>query len=268
MNDIAVDPNLASPVTMALSVRAHACPERLNWIAEHGFAAEYAPDPHRFDRLAADLDPHLAAGVPVRYHGFFPEYEIGHQDAAVAERALAIHTAALEAMHGRGQPVITVHVGLDRTAPLDHGRVVENLARTVQRGHELGITVCLENLRRGPTSHPGLLLAWAEASGAMITLDIGHALSSQHVQSGGPVLSKAEGLTALEFIDACGGRIREAHMYEREADRHYPPQDMILLAPIVDRLLEIGCGWWTIELDDYAEALSTRALLLAYLVVR
>ena len=61
-------------------------------------------------------------------------------------------------------------------------------------------------------------------------------------------------------------RLVEAHMYERETDRHYPPQDMAVLGPIIDRLLAAPlCTWWTIELNDCDEALATRALLLDYL---
>ena len=40
---------------------------------------------------------------------------------------------------------------------------------------------------------------------------------------------------------------------------------MTILGPIVDRLLDTQCRWWTIELDDYDDALYTRALLLDYL---
>jgi hypothetical protein len=40
---------------------------------------------------------------------------------------------------------------------------------------------------------------------------------------------------------------------------------MTVLGPIVDRLLATGCRWWTVELDDPAEALATRAVLLEYL---
>jgi hypothetical protein len=40
---------------------------------------------------------------------------------------------------------------------------------------------------------------------------------------------------------------------------------MSILGPIVDRLLETRCSWWTIELNEYAEALATRRLLLDYL---
>lgn len=247
----------AGSPTIALSAAWRACPERLHWIAQHDFAAEYAPHPAAFEALPRHIDPLLEAGTPVRYHGFFPDHEIGHQDAAIAEQALRVQGAALEAMHGRGEQVITVHVGLDRAAPLDPGRVVENLGRLVERGRQLGITCCLENLRDGPTSHPDTVLSWARETGAMITLDVGHALSCPQVQNGE--------LAATDFVSAFADRLWEAHMYERETDRHHPPQDMTILGPIVDRLLETRCAWWTIELDEYAEALATRGLLVDYL---
>jgi sugar phosphate isomerase/epimerase len=242
---------------IALSAKSHTYPQRLNWIAEHGFALEYAPDPEAFHILPQRLAPFLEAGILVRYHGFFPGYEFAHADREVARRGLEVHLSALEAIHGRGEQVITVHVGLRRQDPLDLGRAVDNLSRLVRRGSELGITVCLENLRRGPTSHPETVVEWATASGAMITLDIGHAVSCRRVQEGE--------LTPLDFVEAFSTRLAEVHMYEQERDRHYPPQDMSLLGPIVDRLLETQCAWWTIELDDPAEALATRAMLWQYL---
>jgi len=253
------------PLTIALSARWHTYPDRFRWIAEHGFALEYTPSPEAFDLLPKHVDSFLKAGIPVRYHGFFPDHEIGHPDPAMAERAVRVHVAALEAMHGWGEQVITFHVGIHWKAPIVPGRVVENLARLVEHGRGLGITVCLENLRRGPTSHPENTAAWARASRAMITLDVGHAVSCQRVQSGE--------LTALDFLGMVADRIFEVHMYERETAlrqaqdtaRHYPPQDMTILGPIVDRLLDTQCTWWTIELDDYAEALATRTLLLDYL---
>jgi len=249
--------HLGQRPTIALSAHWDTYPDRFRWIVDHGFAAEYTPNPEAFEDLPRHVAPFLATGVPVRYHGFFPEHEIGHRDRAMAERALQVQMAALEAMAGRGEQVITAHIGLDRKAPLDRGRAAENLARLVARADELGIAVCLENLRRGPTSDPETVLEWVRASGAMITLDVGHAVSCQRVQDGK--------LTALDFVEAFADRLLEVHMYEREADRHYPPQDMTVLGPIVDRLLATACTWWTIELNDTAEALATRALLQEYI---
>jgi len=243
--------------TMALSAHWHTYPDRFAWIAEHGFALEYSPNPEGFELLPRHLDALLGTGVPVRHHAFFPGYEIGHADAEVAERALRVHLAALEALQGHGEPVLTVHVGLNRADPLNPERVVTHLSRLVERAYELGGIVCLENLRTGPTSNPETVAEWARESGAMITLDVGHAVSSPRVQEGT--------LTPLDFVEAFADRLREVHMYERESDRHYPPQDMRVLGPIVDRLLDTQCRWWTIELVDYGEALTTRRLLHDYL---
>jgi sugar phosphate isomerase/epimerase len=242
---------------IALSVHWQVCPARLEWAVAQGFAIEYSPNPLAFDLLPVHLGAAIEAGVSVRHHGFFPRHEIGHVDASVAEQAVRVHMSALEAMHGLGEQVITVHVGLNPETPLDLGRVVANLSRVVAHAQELGIAVCLENLRRGPTSDPETVLAWARESGAMITMDIGHAVSCQRVQSGK--------LSPVDFVDMFADRLLEVHMYERETDRHYPPRDMTVLGPIVDRLLTTSCRWWTIELSDDDEALATRALLVDYL---
>jgi sugar phosphate isomerase/epimerase len=244
-------------LTIALSAHWHTYPDRFHWIAEHGFALEYSPNPEAFDELPKHLDPFLHSGVPIRYHGFFPRYEFGHHDPDLAERAVRVHIAALEAMQSRGEQVITFHVGLNRNIQIEPGRVVENLSKLVEHAHNLGITVCLENLRRGLTSYPETVAKWALDSGAMLTLDVGHATSNQYVQNGE--------LSVLDFVDIMADRLVEVHMYERESDRHYAPEDMAILGPIVDRLLTTRCTWWTIELNDSAEALKTRTLLLNYL---
>lgn len=255
-DDDPVEATGSQPV-IALSAKWHTYPKRLHWIAEHGFALEYTPNPASFELFPQRIAPFLQAGIPLRYHGFFPGYEFAHADPEAAKRGLDVHLAALEVMPGRGEPVITVHVGLRHQDPIDPGRALDHLARLVERGRQLGITVCLENLRQGLTSDPETVVAWAAASGAMITLDVGHAISSRRVLEGA--------LSPLDFVEAFASRLAEVHIYERETDRHHPPRDMTLLGPIVDRLIETQCSWWTIELDDYAEALATRALLLNYL---
>jgi sugar phosphate isomerase/epimerase len=243
----------AGGIAVALSARWYSFPERFRWIAENGFDLEYTPDADNLDRLAGQVDPFLRGGLAVRYHGFFPGRELGHADAALAEDALRIHKRALDALLGHGQPVITVHVGLDPRTEILERRAVDNLARLVEYGGKRGITVCLENLRRGPTSHPETLSAWSSKSGALITFDVGHALSCGSVTGGA--------CTAVEFLELVAGRIHEAHIYGRESDRHYPflrPEDF---RPLGDRLRQTPCRWWTIELEDYAEALETRQIV-------
>lgn len=244
------------PVTLAASAHWHTYPERFQWIATQGFALEYSPNPRAFEALPQHLDPILAAGIPVRHHGFFPGDEIGQCDGALADDAVRLHLAALDAMQGRGEQVITLHIGLQPDLPLDHQRAVDNLARITEYARQRGITVALENLRRGPTSHPDTLVNWASQAGTMITLDVGHATSNQYVLNGE--------LAAPDFVDAVANRLVEVHIYEKESDRHYAPADMRVLGPIVDRLLQTACPWWTIELNAYEDVLSTRKLLQDY----
>lgn len=248
---------LALPLTLALPVDGGSFPERFQWAAEQGFALTYAPSPEAFNLLPDHVGPFIQSGVPVRYHGFFPGYEIGDRDRSSAERALALHIRALESIQGYGEPVITFHIGLDPQFSIDPDRAVENLGRLVDRGKGLGITVSIENLRRGISSDPQTILRWAQATGAGITFDIGHAAGSEQVTGGKLSLSDVIGL-----FGAC---LVEVHFYEKEMDRHYPPQNMKMLGPMVDQLRGTACRWWTIELQDPSEALSTRALLLDYL---
>ena len=242
---------------IALTAGWQTYPDRFNWIRENGFALEYSPNPERLEQLPEHIAPFLGSNIPVRYHASFPEYEIGHQKDEIRERAMHIHRAALEAIQGHGQQVVTVHIGLKPEDNLNHEEALENLKRLVEYAARLDITVCLENLRRGPTSHPETIATWARESGAMITLDVGHALSSQRILDGEMIIQ--------DFLGLISDRIEEVHIYERETDRHYPPEDMTVLGPVIDRLLNLECRWWTIELDNYAEALATRDLLLDYL---
>jgi len=242
---------------IALSAKWHTCPDRINWITEHGFSLEYSPDPAQLGLVSKQLRPYLDAGLLIRHHAFFPGYEIGHGDREKRKRAMQVHLSALDTIRNLGEPFITIHIGLDVNDDIDFAAAVDNLARLADYGRAKGVTVCLENLRRGPASNPELLLRWAEESGAMITFDIGHAVSSRRVVNGE--------ITTVEFLDSISDRVVEAHVYEKETDRHHPPEDISVLGPVIDRLLLTACTWWTIELDDCEEALSTRRLLLDYL---
>ncbi len=247
----------AGDLTIAVAAKWSSFPGRLHWALAHDFAIAYAPDPQALDSLPRHVAHFRAVGIPVRYHGFFPGYEMGHPDPALAERGLRLHIASVEALAAPDPAILTVHVGLDWQAPLDPGRVVENLGRLAARGRELGVTVALENLRRGPASSPADIAAWARAADAMLTLDVGHAFGCA------PVLSGM--LTIHDVVELFADRLVEVHIYERETDRHYPPQDIAMLGPVIDRLLTTSCRWWTIELDDEEEVLATRALLRTYL---
>ncbi len=244
-------------LTLAVSATWRHGARRLDWIAANGLACAFTPNPDQLDLISQQLIPYIDHGMAVRHHGYFPGKEIGHANTAAAEDAMQLHFKAMEALQGIGEPLMTVHVGLDRTLPLDHHRAVKNLTRLVEHGKRIGVTISLENLRRGPTANPQILLDWARRSGAGITLDVGHAVSSRCVCN--------KTIRVGKIIDLVAARLVEVHVYESETDRHWAPRNMEILGPIVDRLITTSCRWWTIELEDTRDVLLTRQLLVDHL---
>ena len=231
---------------------------RLECLCSRGLGIEFTPDPDDFSTMPAMLAPILERGIPVRFHAFFPGYEIGDQDAGVANNAMKHQCRFLEVVASIATaPVITCHIGLDPEKPIEISRAGDNLGLLVRRAKELGATLALENLRRGPASDPRQVLSWAEAADSALTLDIGHALSSQMVHE--------KTMSMDEIVDLFTPRIVEAHYYEKETDRHYPPKDMRLLGPVVDHLVQTPCNWWTIELEDLQDIDRTVELTRNYL---
>lgn len=246
-----------TPVRLAVSAKYYEFPEKFIWLKGAGFDLEYTPDGADLECLPKHVDPFLSRGVAIRHHAFFPGQEIGNRNAHAAKQAMDLHFRMIDLIQGRGEPVVTVHIGLVPDIGIDHRRAVENLTRLVRYARNHGITVSLENLKHGPTSDPGTVLDWTAHSGAAITLDIGHAVSCDLVQKGT--------LDVDRIIDIFSDRLIEVHYYERETHHHHAPKDMSVLGPVVDRLQTLDCRWWTIELESREEILHTRHLLLNYL---
>lgn len=249
--------NVFENLTIAVSTQWHKFPQRFDWIAENGFAMAYTPSARKLELTQQQIAPYLLNGIPVRYHGYFPGFEIGNNDKDLAEYALSLHLNAIDAMVGFGDQVMTVHVGLVQEIVLDHDLVIRNLGKIVQYARERGVTISLENLRFGPTSNPETLLHWSGESGSSITLDVGHAVSCDKVRRGE--------LTVPHIIELFSPRLAEVHFYEYETDTHFAPEDMSILGPVVDSLLGTDCTWWTIELDRYEDILNTKKLVADYL---
>lgn len=199
--------------------------------------------------------PYIQKGHPIRFHGFLPGYEIGDVQPEAAQRALERHKAMVDAVSEYAEPVITCHIGLTRDRRISAKHAVANLTALVDYAAERGVTITLENLKQGPTAAPERHARWASLAGAMITLDLGHALSSE----------AARHMRIVEYIDKVADRLVEVHFYEKETDRHYAPIDMQILGPLVDRLAQTECRWWTIELENLPEMKATRRMALNFL---
>ncbi|MBN1837802.1 MAG: hypothetical protein JW820_18240, partial [Spirochaetales bacterium] len=74
-----------NPIAIALSARWYTFPQRFQWIAEHDFELEYTPGPEALDELPRHVGVLLERGRLVRFHGFFPGYELGDPDAGLAD---------------------------------------------------------------------------------------------------------------------------------------------------------------------------------------
>jgi len=200
----------------------------------------------------------MGADIPVRFHTRYFRYEMGHADRHEADKALEVHLETLKRMQGLSEPVVTVHTGLSPGIPVREKHIVDNLSRLVEYAARLGITVCLENLRLGHASDPHNIIKWAKTSGAGITMDLGHALGCSMVLD--------SEITPLEIADLFDSRIYEVHIYGREDERgHHPIRDLKPFHALIDRLLQTGCGWWTVELNDPEDAAATRNMIEDYL---
>lgn len=245
---------------LAVSAKWHQFPNQFEWLLAHGFAMEYTPNRKDLSLLLDHTRPYLERGVSVRHHGFVPGFEIGNANGRKAEIAMQLHFRILDAIQGIGEQVITFHVGLTRLAKIDSERVKDNLGRLVEYAGTRGITINLENLKNGIASNPETIKEWADASGSMITLDIGHAVSCEW--------RRVNCVSVPEIIDLFEDRLNEVHLYEQETDRHLAPENMDILGPIIDRLMMTKCHWWTIELEDRDEILNTRRLVSKYVEAR
>lgn len=89
-------------ITLAVSTQWHTYPDRFDWIAENGFAMAYTPNTLQLDHTEKHIEPYLKNGTSVRYHGYFPGFELGHNDPKLAEQALSLHMKSVDTMKGLG----------------------------------------------------------------------------------------------------------------------------------------------------------------------
>jgi hypothetical protein len=241
-------------LTLAGSARWSHGHERLDWLYAHDFAIEIAPDLENLNRLAPRIWPYVQKGLPVRFRTS-AGYEIGDAEPAAAQWALGRHMALVDAVSEYEEPVITCYIGLTRGRGVSGKHAVANLTTLVDYARKRGVTIALVNLKQGPTSTPERHVQWARRAGAKITLDLGHALSC----------SAAQRVKIDDYIDRVADRLVGVHFYEKKTYRRHPPADMQVLGPVVDRLAQTDCRWWTIALENLWEMKVTRRMALNHL---
>ncbi|MEI8080446.1 MAG: TIM barrel protein [Actinomycetes bacterium] len=247
-----------------LAICAHAAPTLTETIALASerpgpVCVEYSFDPNDLTKALRDSDTMrelAAADIELRYHFPLGPLELANLDEEAGETALEHFMSAVEITARCGGQYMTVHAALHGGA---HECAVfeqtkDRLGRLVEYGREAGVVVCLENLRWGLTSEPAHFIELVEAADSAVTLDVGHAVSSDTALTGL--------IGGAEFARMLAPRIVGAHVYDREDPHHIAPTDLDRIGDTLRVLLdESACRWWVIELFSADEIRTTRALL-------
>jgi len=249
-----------------IAICAHATPTLAETISLAQEAAgpvciEYSFNPSDLPAVLSDsaaIRRLAGRDVELRYHFPLGRYELADLDESAAADALVQFLSAVELVARSGGTYLTVHAALHGGAheyPV-FDRTKERLRTLVERGREVGVTVCLENLRWGLTSEPQHFVDLVEFADSAVTLDVGHAVSSETARAGS--------VTGAEYAHMLAPRIVGAHVYDREDPHHIAPTDLDRIGDTLRVLLEeTACRWWVIELFSAEEIRSTRALLLS-----
>jgi len=199
----------------------------------------------------------ILGSMEVRYHCPFHRIDLGHDDPDEVKRGEMIFQRIIRLVSKAGGRYLTIHIGLghDSTKPLSWERSIANLRRLVQYGSEHQVTVCLENLAWGWTSKPNLFEKLIRRSGAGVTLDIGHAWSSEAVRS--------QYYAVKDFVTPHPGRVFNAHIYHEEISGkgHITPSRWNHIAGRLRLLYSIGCSWWVIEIKEAEGLLLTKKMI-------
>lgn len=208
--------------------------------------------------VVAGVHARASRPLDLRFHFPLAGYDFSARDAEEARRGFLGAISAVDGIAEVGGRFLTVHlpIGFDES----HCRLPgarHHLTELTAYAAEKNVTVCLENLRWGVTSEPDAFMGLVEAAGCAVTLDVGHANSSDVA---------ARGFSSVAFAELVAPLVRNAHVYEREEPHHHCPENLDRIGGTLEALLNSACDWWVIELFDRSEVASTRKLLQGFLL--
>ncbi len=199
--------------------------------------------------------------LEVRYHLAFQGVDLGDENPEAAGQASQVFREACRLISKLGGRFVTVHVGglgRESSSDLCWHTALNALKDMVQFAHRLRVHLCVENLAVGWSSRPKLYEKLLRLTGAWATLDLGHALVCQSVQSGG--------WRVQDFVSPHPVRFVNAHVYHEEDESgHVPPAN---LGQMEDRLRLLEtlplCDWWVLELREEEALRQTLSIITEY----
>jgi len=216
-----------------------------------GAAVKHVPD------VVAAVRERATRPLELRYHFPLGGFDFSAKDAEEARLGFIGAARAIDGLAEMGGRFLTVHlpIGWDEVASRLAG-ARHRLTEITAYAAEQNVTVCLENLRWGVTSDPDTFMRLVDAAKCAVTLDVGHANSSDVAH---------RGFSSVDFARLVSPIVRNAHVYDREDPHHHCPEDLDRIGETLEALLDSACDWWVIELFDQAEVRFTRDLLRGFL---
>jgi len=183
-------------------------------------------------------------------------------DEGDRSRCLTETERDIRASHGLGIRSVVIHPSAAKTAA-DRHRVVDALRTLQEQAEPVGIQLELECASGPFNGDPRALASLCEdVPGVGIAMDMGHAFRSTFCLDGSGTLGDwidmaAPWVKSIQFNDVTreGGRFVQAAVGRGEL-----PYDELM-----PRLVDLGCEWWTIELDSIDDLVESKEYVTEFL---
>jgi sugar phosphate isomerase/epimerase len=225
-------------ITLATTIQDNEItPSLIKEVQSHGFTGL------EIDLNGGNLFSNFHPDINLRFH-------CRQYDLSLGEKSIFnYYQKNIEKIAEVGGSYFTLHYGFETNELSKEG--INLLKNLVEMGKKFGVTVAVENLKKGVTSKPQKLLSLLEETGASLTIDLGHLKSSPLGQN----KEVAQKILA-NFLHYAG----EAHIYEREESGHVPPKNIYELYSFLEILLNSPCNFWVIELP-LKDAIRTKVII-------
>lgn len=199
---------------------------------------DYIPVPlssHRCHQLREKIEE---LKISLRYHLPHSTCDLGSKSSKVRKISEKYLQLNLELIARLGADYAVLHFGQHEEKEI---LTLASLTSVIEIASNYGITIAIENLPVGPTSHPELLKQILSESGAELALDVGHAKKANVFQ---------------ELLSLLSSKTTHIHFYGSEDDsyNHRPfLSDSDALETASFLLRKSQAMWWTFEMSKLDE---------------
>lgn len=175
------------------------------------------------------------------FHLPFLDVEVASRDPVWAQASTLMLKSYLQVLGQLTPAYLNLHVATDAYEDeADPKTAIRNIKELVKAADDFGLTICVENVRRGVTSDPSIYREIVVESGAKATIDIGHARGSDYV-----LKTKTD---PMEFVRGIEDRIVTAHIYAFEDDQgHHPITEPTEVEDFLAAFAANNVEYWVLE---------------------